>query len=205
MEETRINRVELCGVPASGPVFSHEARGERFYTLFLDVPRLSGTVDRLPVLLREALLGGVPAAPVPLRVAGELRSCRSRAAAGPRLLIHVFAGELSPSGGEDRVNRAELAGTLRSAPVCRLTPGGRRIADLMLRVPRPVGRFDHLPCIVWGSLAREAALWDAGTPVLLSGRFQSREYVKLTDGRAERRVAYEISANEAARRDALRF
>ena len=37
-----------------------------------------------------------------------------------------------------------------------------------------------------------------GTEISLEGRFQSRSYVKLTESGPEQRVAYEISAAEAA-------
>ena len=63
------------------------------------------------------------------------------------------------------------------------------------------GRSDYLPCICWGSRAREAARWQVGDVVRLEGRFQSRGYLKLREDGLERRVAYEVSAASAALAD----
>ena len=50
------NDVLLEGYPASSPEWSHENHGTQFYRFLLEVPRLSGTPDILPVLLRADLL-----------------------------------------------------------------------------------------------------------------------------------------------------
>ena len=55
-ERTSNNYAELCGVLAGSPVFSHESRGERFYTFPLDTRRLSGTADVINIIVRESLL-----------------------------------------------------------------------------------------------------------------------------------------------------
>ena len=49
------NAGRFVGRVLSEPVFSHENHGSRFYRLELQVPRLSGQADVLPVLLPEAL------------------------------------------------------------------------------------------------------------------------------------------------------
>ena len=51
--EQFINQVTLRGTLAALPEFSHENHGRRFYRFFLEVPRLSGTVDILPVISEE--------------------------------------------------------------------------------------------------------------------------------------------------------
>ena len=182
------NRVILCGTPLSSPVFSHASRLEPFYTFPLEVARLSGTVDTINVLLREELLP-------------ELKPSRAgliRSGEGSKLVISVFARELSPPETPVWVNEVELTGTLCKSPNRRTTPMGREICDLMLAVNRLYGRSDYLPCIVWGQNAHRAALWDVGTRVHLLGRIQSREYIKNLDGQAVRRTAYEISVSDIA-------
>ena len=47
------NEVLLEGTPLASPEWSHENHGTHFYRFFLQVPRLSGTPDILPVLLAE--------------------------------------------------------------------------------------------------------------------------------------------------------
>lgn len=70
---------------------------------------------------------------------------------------------------------------------------GRSICDLMLAVNRRCGRSDYLPCICWGSRAREAADMHTGDHLSLTGRIQSRPYIKLIDGEPVEKVAYEVS------------
>ena len=43
------NHIELTGCLASAPQFSHDNHGRHFFSFYLEVERLSGTVDRLPV------------------------------------------------------------------------------------------------------------------------------------------------------------
>ena len=47
------NDVLLEGTALTAPVLSHENHGQRFYRFPLEVPRLSGQADVLPVLLPE--------------------------------------------------------------------------------------------------------------------------------------------------------
>jgi single-stranded DNA-binding protein len=71
---------------------------------------------------------------------------------------------------------------------------GREICDLMLAVNRRYERSDYIPCIAWGRIASQAALWDLGETVAINGRLQSRTYNKvLEDGTTEERTAYEVS------------
>ena len=55
MEHTT-NCVTLRGELVGLPEFSHENHGRRFFRFLVDVPRLSGAVDRLPVIAEEALV-----------------------------------------------------------------------------------------------------------------------------------------------------
>jgi len=197
MDETRVqNHISLTGVLAGRPVFSHESRGQRFFMFPLEVSRLSGTLDKVNVVAREELLPaldeGLEGADM-LCVRGELRSFNNRSGTGNRLVITVFARELCLTADGEWENEVELCGTICRAPNLRVTPMGREICDLMLAVNRRYSRSDYLPCIVWGLKAREAALWEVGTRVRLTGRFQSRDYIKNTEAGPEEKTAYEIS------------
>ena len=127
---------------------------------------------------------------------GQIRSYNNREPEGRRLVISVLAETMTLcSSAHD--NRAELLGTICRAPVYRRTPLGREICDVMLAVNRPYRRADYLPCILWGRTAQEAAELPVGTQLALTGRLQSREYIKMLGTTAERRTAYEISAISA--------
>ncbi len=198
-EMQNMNHVLLCGAPAGDPAFSHASRLERFFTFPLEVSRLSGTMDRLNIILREELLPELrPSRAGLLQVGGELRSFNNRSGEGSRLVITVFAREIGPPEENVWENQVELLGTLCKPPNRRTTPMGREICDLMIAVNRHYGRSDYLPCIAWGQNARLAAGWAVGTRVRVLGRIQSREYIKNINGEPVTRTAFEVSAGEIA-------
>lgn len=200
-EQTRTNLVELCGTVETDAVFSHESRGERFYRFPLTIHRLSGTADTLNVIVREHLLSSAAIIPGQrLQVSGELRSFNNKHSEGSKLVITVFAHSLLPADGAD-ANSVALRGTLCKLPNLRTTPMGREICDFMLAVNRHYGRSDYLPCIAWGIKAKETAQWPVGTVVSLTGRVQSRQYVKVIEGAAVEKTAFEVSVVEIHRVD----
>ena len=191
------NEVLLEGIPVGAPEPSHENHGQLFYRQILEVPRLSGTADRLPLLVRQTQLPLLKEG-VPLRVEGQLRSFNNRSGPGRRLVLTVYARSLQPGLGEP-VNRILLAGTLCKPPIYRRTPLGREICDVMLAVNRPYRRADYLPCILWGRTAQEAAELPVGTQLALTGRLQSRTYLKNLGETSETRTAYEFSVSACER------
>lgn len=198
-EQRKINSVLLRGVPVRPPAFSHESRGERFFTFPLEVTRLSGTKDTLNILLRQPLMEQTEIAEAEmLTVEGEVRSFNNKSGVGSRLVISVYAHALRFEDGADE-NRVLLTGTICKTPKLRETPMGREICDMMLAVNRRYGRSDYIPCIAWGLQAREAALWDTGERIALVGRLQSRRYIKLAEGVQTEKTAFEVSVTEAGR------
>lgn len=194
MDERKSNNyAELCGVIAGTPTYSHESRGERFYTFPLETKRLSGTADVINVIARERIIQALaPDEASKIHVYGELRSFNNKRGEGSKLVITVFAQELLFDECED-MNDIALHGTICKAPNLRTTPMGRDICDFMLAVNRRYGRSDYLPCIAWGATAKEMAQWAVGTVVDLTGRIQSRQYIKLIDGEPTEKTAFEVS------------
>ncbi len=189
-ENTAVVRGELLGLPQ----FSHENHGRKFFRFTLEVTRLSGTADLLPVVADEALLcrmdlsGGQM-----LRVSGQIRSHNLRESGSRRLLIFLFAEEILCEDGEP-INDVVLQGPLCREPVYRRTPLGREICDVMLAVPRAFHRADYLPCILWGRTALEISCCHTSDILRICGRLQSRKYTKQTPDGPQERMAYEISA-----------
>ena len=187
------NYCTLRGIMTAVPRYSHSGRGEDFYQFPLEVCRLSGATDTINIVARSTLLDELEVKEnQKLYIEGELRSFNNKSGVGPKLIITVFAKEMRFECGEDE-NRIELHGTICKQPTLRITPMGREICDLMIAVNRRYGRSDYLPCIAWGTRAREAALWPVGTSVALTGRFQSRTYTKLSDTGTVEKTAYEVS------------
>jgi len=189
------NSAELCGTPVGAPLFSHTSRGEYYYVLSLAVERLSGTVDTLNITVTRALLEAAELTEGErLAVSGEVRSFNNKSGVGSKLVISVFARELKITDIPEK-NIVTLRGTLCKEPVFRRTPMGREICDIMLAVNRRCGRSDYIPCIAWGANAETAALWTTGMSTGLEGRLQSRHYIKITDGEAVDKIAYEVSVS----------
>lgn len=196
--EQSANHIILTGCLTSAPQYSHSNHGRRFYSFILEVSRLSGAVDRLQVLAPELLLEATPVSEGDgLAVTGQIRSYNNRAPEGRRLIISVLAETLCVTSAPHD-NCVSLRGIICKDPVYRRTPLGREICDVMLAVNRPYHRSDYLPCILWGRCAQEVSRYPVGTPLAINGRLQSREYIKVIDGVAEQRIAYEISAVDAA-------
>ena len=192
--EQSANHITLTGCLASAPQYSHSNHGRRFYSFFLEVARLSGTVDRLQILVSETLLEATPAEEGDgLCIEGQIRSFNNRSNEGRRLIISVLAEKISVTSAPHD-NRVTLEGIICKDPVYRRTPLGREICDVMLAVNRPYRRADYLPCILWGRTAQEASRCHTRDKIGITGRLQSRVYTKLTEEGAEERTAYEISA-----------
>ena len=192
--EHSANHITLRGTLASLPQFSHENHGRRFFRFLLEVPRLSGTVDTLPVNAEEGILNsfGLSDGEM-LTVAGQVRSHNVRNDGKRHLLIFVFANAIICEDGEP-INDCVLEGPICREPTYRRTPLGREICDVMLAVPRAFKRADYLPCILWGRTALEVSRCHTRDRVQICGRLQSRSYTKVTENGSEERTAYEISA-----------
>lgn len=196
MEQT-VNMITLRGELDALPSYSHDNHGKRFYRFMLNVPRLSGTVDQLPVVAEERLLNEMDLSGGDmLLVTGQIRSHNVRTDGTRRLLIFVFASTIEVDCGE-AVNEVVLEGALCREPVYRRTPLGREICDVMLAVSRAFHRADYLPCILWGSTAHRISGCHTSSRIRLEGRLQSRTYMKQTEDGVHARTAYEISALSA--------
>ena len=192
--EQFINQVTLRGELHIMPEYSHDNHGKRFFRFFLEVPRLSGAVDTLPVVVEESVLDTLDlSAGEMLTVTGQIRSHNQRIDGRRRLLIFVYAATLTCEDGEP-INDVTLEGPICRDPVSRRTPLGREICDVMLAVPRAFRRADYLPCILWGKTAQLGASCHTRERLRICGRLQSRIYTKLTDNGAAEHTAYEISA-----------
>lgn len=188
------NSITLRGSLLELPRFSHENHGREFYRFVLEVPRLSGTVDLLPVIAEAQIINSMdPSAGEMITVTGQIRSHNQRTEGVRHLMIFVFATSVIAEDGEP-INDVILEGPLCKEPTYRRTPLGREICDGMLAVPRAFRRADYLPCIFWGRTAQEVSACHTRDYIRINGRLQSRIYTKLTEDGPTERTAYEISA-----------
>lgn len=197
------NRVTLSGHIVSNFEFSHEIFGEGFYTAMLASDRLSGTKDIIPIMVSDGLVDvkadwtGSFA-----KVLGQFRSYSRHEGERNKLVLYVFVREFEvwEEDGSERAtdeNEIFLDGYICKNPIYRKTPLGRDIADVLLAVNRPYGKSDYLPVIFWGRNARYVKNMEVGENLKVSGRIQSRKYIKqLNEDKTEERTAYEVSASK---------
>ena len=196
------NHLVLVGKVTSDKKFSHEIYGESFYIFDLEVARLSGNSDIIPITISERLIlekeleiGDKVA------IEGQFRSYNSYENKKNRLILTVFAKDIKYLSEEDEENSSEkvsnevtLIGYICKKPIYRQTPFGREISDILLAVNRAYNKSDYIPAIAWGRNARFCQNIEVGTKVKITGRVQSRNYEKkFEDGTTQTRTAYEVS------------
>ena len=192
---TLSNKVLLFGEVNSEMSFSHDLYGEKFYGFILKVKRLSNYCDLLPITISERLLAGVDVqVGQMICIGGQLRSYNKYIDGRGRLILTVFAKEISFDTPQENPNLIILKGYVCKPPIYRTTPFNREIADLLIAVNRAYNKSDYIPCIAWGRNAKYAQTLNVGEMITIEGRIQSREYEKVTeDGVVEKRIAYEVS------------
>ena len=201
------NYLTLVGKVTGEKRFSHEIYGEKFYVFDLEIPRLSGNADIIPITVSERIATDeMLTEGKNLLVKGQFRSYNSYDTQKNRLILTVFAKDVieveeKPEDEDNEMvkkdmvtNEVVLIGYICKKPIYRQTPFGREIADILLAVNRGYNKSDYIPCIAWGRNARFCQNLEVGTKVKLVGRVQSRTYEKkYEDGTVENRVAYEVS------------
>ena len=202
------NYLTLVGKVTGEKKFSHEIYGERFYIFNLEIPRLSGVADIIPITISERLINeDTLTEGQKLLVKGQFRSYNSYESEKNRLILTVFAKDIRIISEEEQseeenemtkkdvvTNEVVLIGYICKKPIYRQTPFGREIADILLAVNRAYNKSDYIPCIAWGRNARFCQNLEVGSQIKLVGRVQSRTYEKKhEDGSVETRVAYEVS------------
>lgn len=198
------NKVKLVGKVIKEKTFSHEMYGEGFYIIDLEVPRLSESVDLLPVTVSERLLVNLDLfVGQYVIIEGQLRSYNRYINNSNRLVLTIFTKDIYIPNEEElaevlrKPNEIYLDGYICKKPIYRTTPFGREITDVLIAVNRPYNKSDYIPCIAWGRNARFCEKMLVGDHIKLWGRIQSREYQKkLQDGEVESKIAFEVSVSK---------
>ena len=194
------NRVYVMGEIVSDATFSHEIYGEGFYEFFVQIKRLSGQADILPVTISERLIqDGMLGKGKQLCALGQFRSYNKLENGKSRLMLTVFVRELLAEIPDKNPNNILLSGYICKPPVDRTTPFNREIADVLVAVNRAYNKSDYIPCIAWGRNARFVKNLGVGDRVAISGRIQSREYQKrYSETDVKTMTAYEVSVSKLA-------
>lgn len=194
------NQAIVAGEVITEFQFSHEIFGEGFYTLKIQVRRLSDATDEIPLLVSERLVDVTKNyIGRKLEAKGQFRSYNKHESEKNHLILSLFVRELEwiDSYENRKPNYIMLDGYICKEPVYRMTPLGREICDILLAVNRAYGKSDYIPCICWGRNARFAGNLEIGSHIQVLGRIQSRKYQKkVGENQIIYRTAYEISVNK---------
>ncbi len=197
-EQMNNNKLQLTGIISKEPVYSHEVFGEGFFETEITVPRLSDQTDTIPVTISDRLISqnGIEVGDK-VSVVGQFRSYNKLEGERSRLLLTAFVRDVVSEDEIQNPNQIDICGYICKQPVYRTTPFKREICDVLLAVNRAYNKSDYIPCILWGRNARFVQSLPVGTKISVSGRIQSRKYVKnLGDDKSEERVAYEVSVSK---------
>jgi len=196
------NLIDIGGRIHSEFTFSHEIYGEGFWRFDVEVGRLSGQSDVLPVTVSERIVDREKMLPgQPIRISGQIRSYNNYVEADRKnkLVLTIFARDITLLGEapDDCPNDVFLDGYLCKPAIYRTTPFGREISDLLIAVNRSYNKSDYIPCIAWGRNARYAGKLQVGDHIRLWGRMQSRQYQKkLDDVTVLEKTAFEVSVSK---------
>lgn len=189
-----MNKIYLQGI-VSELEFSHEYKCEKFYSFILSSNRLSRYADKLHCIVPEVNLPYIYEGQT-VGICGEVRTRNVEVDGKRHLEIYVFVKETGSCGEED-TNYVDLQGFICKQPNLRETPLGRTICDVFIAVNRMGDRSDYIHCIFWGRQALRVAEMEVGKEISITGRLQSREYVKQNlFGECETKTAYELSVVE---------
>ncbi len=192
------NKIILCGTVIEAPTFSHEVFGESFYGFKLEIKRLSGQSDILPVIISERIISDKDInSGKRFYIDGQLRSYNIITDNKSRLQLQTFAREIFEDEDGEDINQITLDGYICKTPIYRVTPFSREIADILVAVNRAYGKSDYIPSICWGRNARYCQQLNVGDGIHIEGRLQSREYQKKIDEEnVITKTAYEVSVSK---------
>lgn len=194
-----MNEITISGKKIGNLEFSHQTKNEKFYAFFLSSARKSGIEDIIPCIASEVFKKKIESiSDSKIKLSGEIRTRNVMKDNGKtHLEIFVFINDISAYENElEDINDVFINGYTCNNILCRQTPLGRQIADMIIACNRRNNKSDYIPCIAWGRNAVKMSEFENGKNIILTGRLQSREYTKKIDEElSEIRIVYEVSAN----------
>lgn len=203
-----INTVGIVGTVAEAPVRFKDIFGQNnVYAMWLDSKRLSETSDRILVLFQEDKIEGEEFKErllnawengCKVEVTGSLQTYKTKAGRTQVFVWGLYIAEV-PGYTED-MNAAYLKGEVAKEPKYRDTPKGRRLTEVILKVPSffNEGYYSYIPCITWGPAADRAVWLKKGDMVYMEGRTQKREYAKPLQNGYKMMATWEVSVSKLA-------
>lgn len=186
------NKAYLKG-EISNPTFLLQTKmGKNIYEATIRVKRKSGTIDSIPIRLSEDLLESISDESRFVCINGYFQSLTIE----NKLILYVWVKNLFPLEKEEYDNNVIISGYICKTNPLRETPLSKKtLLDFMVAFNSVANaKSYYFPIIAWNSTARYVSKLSVGSHVYLSGRIQSREYIKQNEkGTSEVKTAYEIT------------
>lgn len=203
MRINRNNIAHICGeISAPGVSFHHSHKFLNYYIMYVNTKRLSGTIDRIPVIISQDMYDTyLEDLKIGARVSviAEIHSCSEYDETGKHHVnVYADACKMVMDDSLPDKNEVLLKCHVCQTPISRITPNGKRIADLMLAVNRIIDKADYIPAIAWGSVASLSETVSTKDNIIVHGRFQSRQFIKKVNNTEITGVSYELSINDFA-------
>lgn len=158
--------IVLTGKVIGDYKYSHEVFNEKFFNLKLCVTRQSGTTDIINLIVSDRMCYDLED-----RYIGITGTLRSYNVGNGNVKIGVLVDTIDifeDSSGSD-VNSVEISGYICKKSKIRITDSNRKICSVLLAVPRPYGKSDYIPCIIWNRNASYVSGLNIGSLVNISG------------------------------------
>lgn len=177
MPNNDFNYATICGKLEDTFEYSHTNHDMDFFIGRVSVKRASGVEDNIFIIASEELITDSMDKGTFIHVIGSLRSVSQVGTDGKsHLFIYVFANSICISETCEYINYFYLSARVRNVHPIRETPFGRIITDFTVIISRR--RNITIPCIAWENNAYLLQKMKWGDKIVLSGRLQSREYIK---------------------------
>ena len=187
------NMIELIGTVDKDYEYVYSAYGENFYELIVSVKRTSGNLDILKVICSDRIVNiNKSIENKEVSISGSIRTRNIKNNDKVHLNVYVYAESveiLDIKNDYIGLNEVIINGYICKNSGLRDTPLKRQICDIIVATNRLNGTSDYIPCICWGKNAKYVSNLDIGTNIKITGRLQSREYMKNNIIK----VAYELS------------
>jgi len=175
------NLIKLKGIVETVPTLSHKINEIEFYTFDLKVEDGKKTFI-LPVIDRNYLTNNQYKQGDFISIDGEIRTRDIKDEEDKKhLIVNVYAQKIDLIENIDEkvfLNKVNLSGNICNKRL-RETKNGNTTCNSKLSVTRINGkRSDYIPLILWNNLAKEFDTFEIGTEKSVTGKLQSREYIK---------------------------
>ncbi len=191
-----MNKITLCGV-LKEVEHSHEIDDIKFDKAKLLVKRPNGKED--VINLRFKSFSNTHRENDEITITGNLRSYSYKVSEDKnKVVIYVFTYFDEPEEELQRNNSVSIDGRICKMNELRNNKNGKSnvhfiIANNLVSGDSSKRLNSYIPCIAWGTLAKELSKLTVNTKVQLYGELHSREHKKVHDnGEVEFRVAHEL-------------